>query len=259
MRPAVHLYFRFITNSRNKVINTKRRIRKFFISTFIADAIRRDFLWPKTELVSNNLKIVGRKGYNRLFFAGDLIPQNPVVYSFGVGDEISYELAMISDFNAEVFAFDPTPKVINWVKENVKEPKFNFHPYGLSDVNCTEKFFIPKDQKRVSGSIVVRRGLTEDHFIEVPMKNLITIMNELGHEKIDVLKIDIQGSEFKALPQILESEINFSQLTIAMYNTYFKDGREKVKTSLALLKNKGYLLIHSEHLYNHFELLFAKQ
>ena len=37
------------------------------------------------------------------------------------------------------------------------------------------------------------------NYIIVPMKRLKTIASDLGHEYIDILKMDIEGSELKAL------------------------------------------------------------
>ena len=38
------------------------------------------------------------------------------------------------------------------------------------------------------------------------MKSLADIANELGHSHIDVLKMDIEGSEYEVIENILESE-----------------------------------------------------
>jgi FkbM family methyltransferase len=40
------------------------------------------------------------------------------------------------------------------------------------------------------------------------MKTLKDIMNELGHEHIDVLKMDIEGSEYDVLENILNENIS---------------------------------------------------
>lgn len=127
---------------------------------------------------------------------------NPVVYSFGIGEDASFDLAMIKKYNADIYAFDPTPKSINWVKDNVNNKKFKFFPYGISDRDQIEKFYLPQKENYVSGSVCQREGLKQD-FIEVEMHRLETIMNDMGHTQIDVLKMDIEGSEFYVIPDIL--------------------------------------------------------
>src|SRR6202008_4156450 len=38
-----------------------------------------------------------------------------IVYSFGVGEDASFDLELIRQFDCEVYAFDPTPRSIAWV------------------------------------------------------------------------------------------------------------------------------------------------
>ena len=39
-----------------------------------------------------------------------------VVYSFGIGEDLSFSEGVLSTFPAEVWAFDPTPKSIKYVE-----------------------------------------------------------------------------------------------------------------------------------------------
>ncbi len=52
-------------------------------------------------------------------------------------------------------------------------------------------------------------------------------MKKLGHKQIDLLKMDIEGSEFMALPDILNSKIIFDQLCIETHPRIFPDSVEK--------------------------------
>ena len=53
---------------------------------------------------------------------------NPVVYSFGVGTDIAFDLAMMKKYSAKVCAFDPTPKSIKWVENQDLPSSFRFFP-----------------------------------------------------------------------------------------------------------------------------------
>src|SRR5262249_10902488 len=55
-----------------------------------------------------------------------------VVYSFGVGDNVAWDLAMIDAFGLAVHAFDPTPGAVAWVADQTLPPAFHFHPIGLA-------------------------------------------------------------------------------------------------------------------------------
>jgi hypothetical protein len=47
----------------------------------------------------------------------DGISESSIVYSFGVGEDASFDLAVIERYGAEVHAFDPTPSSIDWVNK----------------------------------------------------------------------------------------------------------------------------------------------
>ena len=82
----------------------------------------------------NHLKvsiIIEKKWYGNNyggFYANpDLINQDSIVYSFGIGADISFDEAIIKNHNCTVYGFDPTPKSIDWIKNKKNIPeKFIF-------------------------------------------------------------------------------------------------------------------------------------
>lgn len=61
--------------------------------------------------------------YGGWAFDEKLAGPSPVVYSFGLGEDISWDAAMIEKYNVRLFGFDPTPKVretkvymLNWLR-----------------------------------------------------------------------------------------------------------------------------------------------
>lgn len=41
------------------------------------------------------------------------IQSDPIIYSGGIGRDIDFELKMAKKYNAEVYAFDPTPRSLS--------------------------------------------------------------------------------------------------------------------------------------------------
>lgn len=163
------------------------------------------------------------------------------VYSFGIGTDISFDLAMIEKYNAQISAFDPTPKSINWVKAQGTINNFHFYPFGLSDYDGKAEFHLPKNPEYVSGSAFLYDGV-QTEAVEVEMKRLSTIMSELNHTSIDVLKMDIEGSEFGVIEDIIKEGIEFEELCIEFHSRFFDDGTKKLKNLIKLLNNNGYLI-----------------
>src|SRR5512140_3346052 len=74
----------------------------------------------------------------------DLLHRESIIYSFGVGEDISFDLGIIQRFGATVHAFDPTPRSIEWVKRQQLPPQFILHPYGIASYDGEATFHPPE-------------------------------------------------------------------------------------------------------------------
>jgi FkbM family methyltransferase len=128
-----------------------------------------------------------------------------VVYSFGIGGDFLYEDQMASQ-GCEVHAFDPTTD-LREKHQSHSVPNVHFHFLGLTGKNATtqkmDTFYGSVDQS--------------------VLKDLSTIMTELNHTHLDVLKIDCEGCEWDVFSsfskedlatkvKLLNLEIHFSSL-----------------------------------------------
>jgi FkbM family methyltransferase len=140
------------------------------------------------------IRYLGDKGYGGYNTETKTLNADSVVYSFGIGENISWDLAMI-ELGCVVHAFDPTPRSIEFVNNQVLPPQFIFHPYGVAHFDGVAKFN-PQGSKPQNVSVSMQLYQEwSDQAIELPVKRLSTIMKELGHNHIDVLKMDIEGEE----------------------------------------------------------------
>jgi FkbM family methyltransferase len=177
-----------------------------------------------------------------------LLGSNPIVYSFGIGEDVSFDLQMIEKYNAQVWGFDPTPKSIAWVKEHIDHPRFHFEGYGISDRDGVEQFYLPQNENYVSGSTSVHSGLKEKP-IDVEMRCFSTIIEQIGHEKIDLIKMDIEGSEFEVIPNILEWQqihhMQIPQFCIEIHGRFSaEDGVSKNHNLISQMNKAGYVLVY---------------
>lgn len=179
----------------------------------------------------------------------DIIPEllkrngDLVVYSFGIGEDLSFSEDIDRNFDAQIFAFDPTPKAIRFVKDHPLYQKANFHfiEKGIASKDCHSRFYLPENEEYVSGSCIQHEGLSSDS-IEVELCKLKSFMGEFGHNEIDILKMDIEGSEFDVIEDILKDEILFTQLCVEVHDYYFRDGNRKLKALIRILNEYGYLI-----------------
>ena len=82
----------------------------------------------------------------------DNIDSHSVIYSFGVGYDIGFELGLIRRLGCEVHAFDPTPLSIEWVARQGTPPRFHFHPFGIAGHDGTARFHLPSRMRSRSPS-----------------------------------------------------------------------------------------------------------
>jgi FkbM family methyltransferase len=142
----------------------------------------------------------------------ELIPDGSIAYCAGVGTDITFDLALIELFGCEVWAFDPTPRVIEWVAEQSTPPQWHFEPVGLWDRADTIRFYLPANPEH--GSLSATNAQGTDHYIDAPVEPLDAIMRRLDHTRIDLLKMDIEGAEGRVLDAMLVAGIKPTVLCV---------------------------------------------
>uniref|UniRef100_A0A7S0T5M1 Methyltransferase domain-containing protein n=1 Tax=Erythrolobus madagascarensis TaxID=708628 RepID=A0A7S0T5M1_9RHOD len=156
-----------------------------------------------------------------------------LIYSFGSNGDYSFETKAHERMKeCEIFTFDPTVD-LRWRPP----PEFiHFVPWGLGPkdgVNASDVF----GKKATPGSMMYR---------------LRTAMKLLGHEnrEIDILKIDIEGSEYDAFNDFFEDDfLPFRQIQIELHKPQ-RSGRLH-----AQLRRHGYVITHKEPNYAWFATL----
>ena len=206
------------------------------------------------RLNKNNI-VVRDKGVNNedILFLGERsgiwpilkssIPnRKAIAYSFGLGNNISWELELINNFDVDVFAYDPTPSSVDWLKKQTLPNELHFSPIGLADYCGDMPFFMPRRAGRFNYSVVKRAGKYPNETINCPVKDFKTLCSENGHQHVDILKLDIEGSELAALPTVLDSGISVDQLLIEFHYNYNGISYDETMKLIHILFDKGYEL-----------------
>lgn len=169
------------------------------------------------------------------------IDSNSIVYSFGVGEDASFDMALIEKYNLTVHAFDPTPKSIEWVRTQGLSKRFVMHEYGVAAFDGNVSFNPPENPEHVSHTLLERPS-TKDKAISVPVKRLSTIMKELGHSRIDILKMDIEGAEYDVIEDIRKSDMRPQQFLVEFHHRFPGVGVNKTREAIERLRSMGYRL-----------------
>jgi FkbM family methyltransferase len=171
------------------------------------------------------------------------VSRDSIVYSFGVGEDVSFDCALISKCGCQVWAFDPTPKSQAWVSGRSLPREFHFAPVGVSATDGEVTFYPPANSEYVSYSVAPSRDQTREPIV-APVRRLSTLMAENGHSHIDVLKMDIEGFEYGVIEDLLAGTTRPQHLLVEFHHGLYGIGREKTVKAVAALRHAGYRLFY---------------
>lgn len=157
---------------------------------------------------------------------------NSIVYSGGIGEDISFDILLNYKYDCNIYLIDPTirsythyKECINFFQDNNNKfsgniqsdyynkiinskPNFNkifYYNIGLWNKKDKLKFYRQYNENNVSQSVI--DNMFGDKFDLVEVDSIKNIMNKNGHVKIDLLKLDIEGAEIDVLEQMLDDKI----------------------------------------------------
>jgi FkbM family methyltransferase len=169
-----------------------------------------------------------------------------IVYSVGIGEDTSWDEAMIADHGLHVFGFDPTPKAAAFVRANTAlGDHFHFTEEGLATEEGTMTFTKPENPDHVSLRAGALDGLGEQ--ISLPVNTLENWMDSLGHSKLDILKLDIEGSEYGVLESWIDRQYFPMDQLLVEFHHRFLESKEQHNRVLEGLKRSGFEITNDNY------------
>lgn len=152
-------------------------------------------------------------GYGGWTVPLDKIGPGSVCYCAGVGEDISFDLALIDATGCQVVALDPTPRAIEHVAAQAGlPPQLTFLPLGVWSSRTTLRFYEPADPSHVSHSAVNLQKTAG--FFEAECDTVPGLMRALGHTRLDLLKLDVEGAEHEALKPVLDEGVEVATICV---------------------------------------------
>lgn len=222
----------------------------------------------------NNLVSVGsvKHGYH---VPGNFLNSNSVCYCVGAGEDISFDMELVTRFGSKVFIFDPMPyakdhytKLVNMTGKGEKltidkgefaytykvaDSDFKNITYlgtGIWDEKKIVKFFDPARDNYAGHSIINLQHTTS--FIEAPVDRLTNVMRDLRHQSVDLLKLEIEGAEHTVIDTIAEDKPDIKIICVEFDEVYHHKNQGylwRIKRSTDQLLKSGYKIVHSTNQY----------
>jgi FkbM family methyltransferase len=197
--------------------------------------------WPGAELSAPSVRLGTDYGGYAVIL--EHVRPESVVYSFGLGEDVSFDLALIERTACQVFGFDPTPRSMAWLKAQSLPSGFHVRELGVAARDGQASFAPPKDPTHISHSMVapaLESGLSFE------VRRLTTIMHELGHERLDLLKMDVEGAEYEVLDDLLQCPLRPRQVLVEFHHGMHGIPVSKTERSLRALRDAGYRIFDAQ-------------
>ena len=125
-----------------------------------------------------------------------------VVYSFGINDDWSFDKDASDTYGCQVHGFDPSPHGLASKEAfEAATTKRKYHAWGLGATDTVHK----------PGEVPFRWPgigyMAHTNTLPWHLKTVSTTMHELGHAKITVLKMDVEGAEWYAVQDMVKSNL----------------------------------------------------
>jgi FkbM family methyltransferase len=204
--------------------------------------------------------------------------ENSIIYSGGVGEDMSFDILLNGKYDCNIFLIDPTIKAINHFKEfqdyytnnipfkgniqtdyyNIINPikpnlnKFFYENIGLWNKEDNLKFYKQNIKSHVSQSVI--EDMFGNEYDIIPVNTIKSIMNKYNHNRIDLLKLDIEGAEINVLNNMIDDKIFPKYLCIEFdLKLKNKDYSNQTESLINSLINNGYKILINDNLNITFE------
>ena len=252
-----NLFFRefLLTNYGNLLIpNERKEIRNPFVRYIKCPLSDIKWYLKRNFIIKNNrrleirnliLKYCSKPNKNIRFvinYALDISyiddSKNNVAFCFGIYNDISFEEKLAENFGFETHCFDPTPVAVKYMKDIDNNFNLKFHPQALWTEDCTKKFYFRKSNQTkndMEGSLIKDFAETDD-YLEVECYTLDSFKKKIGIDKVDLLKMDIEGAGFEVLDKLNKESPDSLPSQITAEIEIPPDGGEKTESGRNIFK-----------------------
>jgi FkbM family methyltransferase len=168
--------------------------------------------------------------------------ENSIVFDLG-GYHGGWAEKIYNKYHCTIYVFEPILELYEGIcKKFEGNEKIKIYNFGISNAN--EKRFICLNN---DGSSFY---LKNDNLLECEVKSIVEFLEQENINNVDLMKINVEGDEFKILEKILESEIvnKFTNIQV-QFHDFYPNSRE--------LRNELHEeLIKTHHLTYNYEFVW---
>lgn len=162
-------------------------------------------------------------------------------YCVGAGSDVSLERELLRRHGVTVRSFDPFEV---WANVSLEElgtfPRYSFHVVAIAAEDGPLRMRGRQDHEHGSVSAA---GLHEGDEFVMEGRSLESIAAELGDPRVDLLKLDIEGSEYDVLAATDLDALGVQVLCVELHHT---SSPRRAHALLESLDRRGFDVVHVE-------------
>lgn len=173
---------------------------------------------PRTPLREMAGLVAMGTSYGGWILPGGLIDSSWVCYLIGAGGDIAVDLALVHDYGATARCFDAVAEFVELAERDAAGAAgFSAHHAAVATRDGPIRMQVSHDPNSHSVSAA---GLYDSHdFLELPGRTIASLMRELGDDRVDLFKLDIEGSEYEVLPSLDLREMGVKVFAVQLHHT----------------------------------------
>lgn len=136
---------------------------------------------------------------------------------------------IVGRYDPHVYVFEPVPEFFEQlVKEFGANPKAKICNYGLSDGDAISQLLLAGESSTIY--------MAGERQATVQLRDIQTVVRELGITRIDLIKINIEGAEYKLLRRMLATGlVSICQDIQVQFHTFYPNSgrlRSEIRSAL---------------------------
>ena len=156
------------------------------------------------------------------------LEQNSIVLDFGANIGVVSQY-LLDKYNCKIECYEPNKLLFKKLEKIFKyEKNVNCHNCGVAENNGSQKLYFHKNYNldkinfsKGSSFIKEKNNIDINNYEYVETRSITDILNL--YKKIDLIKIDIEGSEYSILPEIIKNKNKIKKVICELHGNNKKN------------------------------------
>ena len=180
------------------------------------------------------------------------LTSDSIVYSVGLGEDSVWDEEIMAKHGVQLWGFDPTPRSKAYVesRQELQTDRFHFVPEGLSTSRRRATFTIsedPNNDHMREGSYTGIIDSLMGRSVTVQLNSLENWLKTLGHMRLSILKMDIQGAEYDVIEDWIKWDFFPMEQLLVKWHVALLEDKSRHERMIQGLKIRGWYVAHSQN------------